>query len=111
MLRRAAISLGTRIGNGVVLGFFVPLALLAAGAEGPLALRVEAVRGDGANNNAGQGIATAPGVRVLDGNGRPVEGALVIFSPPEKGASVTFAGFDSEATATTDDSGVAVAPK
>jgi hypothetical protein len=34
----------------------------------------------------------------------------VIFSPPEKGASVTFAGFDSEATATTDDSGVAVAP-
>jgi hypothetical protein len=110
MLRRAAITVRTRIRPRVVLSLAIPLALLAAGAAAPLALRVEAVRGDGANNNATLGIATAPAVRVLDGNGQPVEGALVIFSPPEKGVSVTFAGYDSVATAITDDSGVAVAP-
>jgi hypothetical protein len=35
---------------------------------------------------------------------------LVVFSPPAKGASLVFAGFDSDADALTDESGVAVAP-
>lgn len=74
------------------------------------ALRLEILRGEGSNNNAVQGTAISPAVRVLDEGGQPLAGVLVVFSPPAKGASLVFAGFDSDADALTDESGVAVAP-
>jgi hypothetical protein len=74
------------------------------------ALHIERLRGDGANNNAIVGIGVSPVVRVSDAEGRPVGGALVVFSPPPAGARVAFAGFEADATALTDESGTAAAP-
>ena len=88
------------------------LALTGAGRGAAAeALRIEVLRGDGANNNPGAGTATSPVVRVRNAAGRPVAGALVVFSPPQAGASVAFAGFPGDATALTDESGIAVAPR
>jgi hypothetical protein len=75
------------------------------------ALHLEVLRGEGSNNNALHGPAISPAVRVLDGGGQPIAGVLVVFSSPAEAASVVFSGFDAEATALTDDSGVAVAPR
>jgi hypothetical protein len=75
------------------------------------ALHLEILRGEGSNNNALHGPAISPAVRVLDGGGQPIAGVLVVFSSPAEGAGVVFSGFDAEATALTDDSGVAVAPR
>ncbi|MGA2736182.1 MAG: hypothetical protein ABSG65_01895 [Bryobacteraceae bacterium] len=75
------------------------------------ALRIEVLRGDGANNNPAAAGEISAVVRVWDADGHPVAGALVVFSPPLAGASVVFAGFQSDATALTDDSGIAVAPR
>jgi hypothetical protein len=74
-------------------------------------LRIEVLRGDGANNNAISGAAMSPVVRVSGADGKPVAGALVVFSPPSAGASVVFAGFEADATALTDESGIAAAPR
>jgi hypothetical protein len=50
-------------------------------------------------------------VTVEDVNENPVPGAVVTFQAPASGASGTFAGSRSTATATTDSNGIAVAPK
>jgi len=81
----------------------------SAYAAGPL--RIEVLRGDGANNNPTAGTATSPIVRIMDAEGHPVAKALVVFSPPPAGPSVAFAGLQAEATALTDDSGIAAAPR
>jgi hypothetical protein len=91
-------------------GSILALAWLGAAASVPGAMRIEVLRGDGANNNAAQGLGTSPAVRVLDAKGQPAAKVLVVFSAPESGASVQFAGEGSSATALTDESGVAVAP-
>jgi protocatechuate 3,4-dioxygenase beta subunit len=51
--------------------------------------------------------------RVVDANGRPVEGATVTFAVAQSatGASATFVGGASQATATTDVNGEAVSPR
>lgn len=85
--------------------------LVASGLSAAEALRIEILRGDGCNNNPIAGTATTPVVRVWDAAGRPVAGALVVFSPPRAGASVTFAGFPVDATALTDESGMAAASR
>jgi hypothetical protein len=91
-------------------GSVLALAWLGAAATGQGVIRIEVLRGNGANNNAAQGLGTSPAVRVLDARGQPASKALVVFSAPESGASVQFAGEGSSATALTDESGVAVAP-
>ena len=86
------------------------LALLAAAGVAHAAVRIEVIRGDGANNNATTGFGISPAVRVLDPNGKPALNALVVFTAPDRGTSVEFAGEGSVAQTLTDESGVAVAP-
>ena len=85
------------------------LAVISAAGRG--ALQIEVLRGQGAINNALRGGATSPVVLVLDPEGLPVPSALVVFSPPAEGATVTFGGPDAAAAVITDESGVAVAPR
>ena len=87
------------------------VAFVGNGLPASAALRLEIVRGDGSNNHAARATSVSPGVRVLDGEGKPVAGALVVFMPPREGASVVFAGYDAEAAVVTDGSGIGVAPR
>ena len=91
---------------------FAPLLLVFAAALHPAAgaLRVEVMRGEGANNNAILGSATSPMVRVTDGDGNPVRGALVVFDAPATGPSVDFGGSGPSAHALTSEAGVVGAP-
>jgi hypothetical protein len=73
-------------------------------------LRIEILRGTASNNNAGAGSAVAPAVRITDNQGKPVSGALVIFTAPSAGPSVDFAGDGPVAHSETDQSGIAVSP-
>jgi hypothetical protein len=93
-------------------GCLLPLLVGVAAAIHPAAgaIRVEVLRGDGANNNAILGAATSPMVRITDGNGNPVRDALVVFSAPESGASVDFGGSGPSAHGLTGDTGVVGAP-
>jgi hypothetical protein len=91
-------------------GYILALAWFATAANVQGAMRMEVLRGDGANNNAAQGLGTSPAVRVLDARGQPAPKVLVVFSAPDSGASVQFAGEGPSATVLTDESGVAVAP-
>jgi hypothetical protein len=83
---------------------------LCALADAAFALRIEVLRGEGANNNASQNLGTTPVVRVLDAGGAAVPGALVVFTSPDSGATVEFAGQGRSAQALTDESGIAAAP-
>ena len=80
-------------------------------ADTAFALRIEVLRGEGANNNASQNLGTPPVVRVVDARGVSVPDALVVFTAPDSGATVDFAGQGSSAQALTDESGIAVAPR
>jgi hypothetical protein len=73
-------------------------------------LRIEILRGAASNNNAAGASAVPPAVRVTDLEGKPVSGALVIFTAPSAGASVDFAGSGPLAHMETDESGAAAAP-
>ena len=84
------------------------VAMLAIAAAG--AIRVEVVRGEGANNNAILGAATSPMVRVTDGNGNPVRDALVVFEAPASGPSVDFGGSGPSAHGLSSETGVVGAP-
>jgi len=88
----------------------LPIALGGPGALEASALRVEILRGDGANNNGNASLATSPVVRVVDANG-PVSGALVVFSADETGARINFPGALDIAEAITDESGTAASPR
>jgi len=89
------------------------IALLVAWTALPAwsAVRVEILRGDGANNNAVQGVGVSPAVRVLDASGQPVRGVLVIFTAPETGPSVAFGNEGNTAHGITDETGVVIAPR
>ena len=73
-------------------------------------LRIEILRGEGANSNAATRTATSPVVRVWDASG-PLPDALVVFTAPETGASVVFSGSGSVGEAITDESGTAASPR
>ena len=97
--------------------------LLCASLSPAAVLRIEIARGDEVNNRAGS-RGPAPAVRVTDDKGKPVAGALVIFTAPSLAASSSGAassgttadvasldfGNGPVAQASTDESGTAVAP-
>ena len=62
---------------------------LACGAlaNAAFALRIEVLRGEGANNNAAQNLETTAVIRVLDARGVGVPNALVVFTGPDSGAT------------------------
>jgi hypothetical protein len=84
----------------------LPAILLGAQA-GALKLRI--VEGDGAVNNIQQRVAREPVVQVTDEQDRPVEGALVVFTAPERGAGGVFSDGGRVFTARTGADGRAVA--
>jgi hypothetical protein len=81
---------------------------VAVGAAG---LRIEVLRGAGANNNAESGRTASPMVRVVDAAGKPVPQAMVVFAAPSSGPSVEFAEHGALAQVLSDDLGMAAAPQ
>jgi hypothetical protein len=90
----------------LALGVSAGLAPLLSGQN----LRLEILHGAASNNNAASAGAAAIAVRVTDAAGKPVTGALVIFTAPSSGPSLDFAGEGPLAHTQTDESGAAVAP-
>ncbi|MGH9719621.1 MAG: carboxypeptidase-like regulatory domain-containing protein [Bryobacteraceae bacterium] len=82
-----------------------------SGAQPPEAprLRIVIVEGDGAVNNVRQRVAREPIVEVHDENDRPVAGAVVVFTLPERGASASFLNGSKFLTVVADENGRAVA--
>ena len=85
--------------------------LLLPGLAASAGLRLEALRGDGANNNPALGVTVSVAVRLLDAGGNPVPNALVVFVSSSNGPGVEFGGEGAVAETLTDDSGVAISPR
>jgi protocatechuate 3,4-dioxygenase beta subunit len=84
------------------------IALCLAGPASAAGIHIETTAGSGFNNRVG--VRTqSPVVRVTDDAGKPVSGAVVIFTAPATGPSVEF-GNAFTAQAVTDESGTAIAP-
>ncbi len=81
---------------------------MAAQAPAAPQLRIVILEGEGAINNIRQRTAREPIVEVQDENSRPVAGAVVTFTLPDRGASGTFANGQTSMTITTDAQGRAV---
>jgi hypothetical protein len=91
-----------------LLAFGAVPAAWAGQAEAPK-LKIVILEGEGAINNARQRTAREPIVEVRDENNRPVAGAVVLFSLPDRGASGVFANGQTSMAVTTDAQGRAVA--
>ena len=63
-----------------------------AGAQAPGGLKIQVVEGEGAVNNVDTGSGRDPVVEVRDQNDKPVPGAKVTFSLPERGPGGSFFG-------------------
>ena len=70
-------------------------------------LRVLALAGNGELNDLGRKVMAPLVVQVLDGNGRPVEGAQVVFRFPPQGPGVLLPGGKGSLTALTNADGQA----
>jgi hypothetical protein len=99
---------GVRPTNSAV--FLLAFCLLVPALAAPGGLRIEALRGDGANNNPSLGVTVSPAVRLLDAGGKPVPNALIVFTGPATGPSVEFGSQGAAAQTVTDESGVAISP-
>jgi hypothetical protein len=76
-------------------------------AQSAIGLRLQIVQGDRSENIIGRSAAVAISVRVTDRNNRPISGATVVLTAPDKGASGDFDGQNSFRTMTNEE-GVAV---
>ncbi|MBI1789348.1 MAG: carboxypeptidase regulatory-like domain-containing protein [Acidobacteria bacterium] len=72
-------------------------------------LKIAIIEGEGAINNIKQRIAREPIVEVQDENDRPVAGAVVVFTLPQRGAGGVFSNGSNMMTAVTDEKGRAAA--
>ena len=73
------------------------------------ALKIVILDGEGAINDIKQRIAREPIVEIRDENDRPLSGALVVFTLPDRGASGVFADGSRSLMVHTDTKGQAVA--
>ena len=64
-------------------------------AQSAIGLRLQIVQGDRSQNVIGRSAAVPISVRVTDRNNRPVSGATVVLTAPDKGASGDFDGQNS----------------
>jgi hypothetical protein len=55
-------------------------------------IMIEILEGDGAVNNIKQRTAREPIVQVTDENHKPIAGAIILFTAPDKGAGALFNG-------------------
>jgi hypothetical protein len=80
----------------------------AATAQTTAGIKIVIVQGEGAVNNVRQRVAREPIVEVQDENNRPVVGALVLFTLPDRGASAVFADGSRTLSVVTDSQGRAL---
>lgn len=80
-----------------------------AARQGPTALKIVVLEGEGARNDLRSGTAVAPRVQVLDENGRPVADAEVVFRLPMEGPGGSFHGWVKTQTVRTNAEGIAAA--
>lgn len=80
-----------------------------AAKQGPTALKIVVLEGEGARNDLRSGTAVAPRVQVLDENGRPVADAEVVFRLPMEGPGGSFHGWVKTQTVRTNAEGIAAA--
>jgi hypothetical protein len=73
------------------------------------ALRVTVVAGEGTSYKINQKVSVDPVVQVQDENGKPIEGASVVFSLPTQGPGGTFENASKTLTVATDPQGRAAA--
>ena len=101
----------TRTNGGVAVILAFALAMPAAPQQPAPArkLNIVIVEGEGAVNNIRQRTAREPIVQVEDENRRPVAGAIVVFTLPDRGASGVFLDGSRTLTVTTGPDGRAVA--
>ena len=101
----------TRTNGGVAVILALALAMPAAPQQPAPArkLNIVIVEGEGAVNNIRQRTAREPIVQVEDENRRPVAGAIVVFTLPDRGASGVFLDGSRTLTVTTGTDGRAVA--
>ena len=90
-----------------VMSFALFTSTLAFGQEG--GIKIQVLNGDGGINNIEKRVVVEPVVEVLDADGRPIPKAVVMFTSPSTGPSVTFFGASRTTTLTTDDEGRASA--
>jgi len=72
-------------------------------------LQILIIGGEGSINNIKQRTAREPVVEVRDKNDRPVAGAIVLFTAPQRGASGVYPGGSNPLAVATDTQGQAVA--
>jgi hypothetical protein len=72
-------------------------------------LKIMILEGEGSINNIKMGTAREPVVQLQDENDRPVAGALVVFTLPDRGASGVFADGTKSLMVQTDTKGQAMA--
>src|SRR5262245_38274434 len=72
-------------------------------------LKIVILDGEGAINDIKQGTAREPIVEIRDENDRPVSGALVVFTLPDRGAGGVFADGSKSLMVHTDSKGQVVA--
>jgi hypothetical protein len=98
------------ISAGLAYVLFLQSLPFVAAQESPVTgLNIVVVEGEGAINNIRQRTARAPIVQVEDQNRKPVAGAVVVFTLPERGASGVFPNGSRTLTVMTDDQGRATA--
>jgi hypothetical protein len=79
------------VASCVCLVFIAQFAL----AQSAIGLRLQIVQGDRSENVIGRSAAVPISVRVTDRNNRPISGATVVLTAPDKGASGDFDGQNS----------------
>ena len=107
MLWRNLLAAG--LGSWMAVSGLTPLWAAPRAQEGAAKLKIVILEGEGAINNIRQRTAREPIVQVQDENNRPVAGAVVLFTLPDRGASGVFANGAKSMTLTTDAQGKAVA--
>jgi hypothetical protein len=75
----------------------------------PAKLQIIILEGEGAINNIRQRTAREPVVQVVDENRKPVAGAMVLFSSPDRGAGAVFSNGSKTFITYTDAEGKATA--
>ena len=75
----------------------------------PAKLQIVILEGEGAINNIRQRTAREPVVQVVDENRKPVAGAMVLFSSPDRGAGAVFSNGSKTLITYTDAEGKATA--
>ena len=99
---------GLSLGLAYLLIFHSPAPVRAVPPQSAISLRIIVQEGEGAINDIRRRTAQEPIVQVQDENNRPVAGAVVVFTAPDRGASGMFANGQTAMNVLTNPQGRAV---